>query len=102
MPRGSHVPQLDYPPVRMVQFSGESYSSGIEVHTCDKVPVRVYSVSKTNADCFKHRNAIGLDVALEALKNGMTSGKANADENWRHAQVNRVANLMRPYMEALL
>lgn len=102
MPRGSHLPQLDYPPLRMVQFARESYTSGIEVHTRDKVAVRVYSVPKTIADCFKHRNAIGLDVALEALKEGLASGKTATDELWRHAQINRVANLLRPYLEALL
>ena len=68
MPHGSHAPKLSYPPLKMVQFTGEAYSEGIEVHERDDVPLRVYSVAKTVADCFKHRHKIGLDVALEALR----------------------------------
>ena len=68
MPRGSHVPRLEYPPIRMVQFTGEAYTQGIETHERDGVKLHVYSVAKTVADCFKHRNKIGMDVALEALK----------------------------------
>src|SRR5438876_3852717 len=68
MPRGSHVPRIDYPPIRMVQFTGEAYSAGIEVVERDQVALRVYGVAKTVADCFKHRHKVGLDVALEALR----------------------------------
>ena len=101
MPRGSHAPRIDYPPLKMVQFSGEAYSEGIEIHVLDQVPLRVYAAAKTVADCFKHRNKIGLDVALEALKDARAQGKASADDLWRYATVCRVANVMRPYMEAL-
>lgn len=102
MPRGSHMPRLDYPPLRMVQFSSETYVNGIETHEQGKVPIRVYSAAKTIADCFKHRNTVGLDVALEALKDGLSSGKSTSDDIWHHAKINRVANVIRPYMEALL
>ena len=101
MPRGSHVPKIDYPPIKMVQFAGEAYYEGIEVLKRDQVKLRVYCVAKTVADCFKHRNKIGLDVALEALKDARAQGKASADDLWRYAKVCRVANVMRPYMEAL-
>lgn len=101
MPRGSHTPRIAYPPIKMVQFSGDAYAEGIETHDCDQVPLRVYSVAKTVADCFKHRNKIGLDVALEALKDARAQGKVGADELWRLAKVCRVANVMRPYLEAL-
>ena len=101
MPRGSHVPRIDYPPIKMVQFGGEAYGAGIETHVRDQVPLRVYAAAKTVADCFKHRNKIGLDVALEALKDARAQGKASADDLWRYAKVCRVANVMRPYMEAL-
>ena len=101
MPRGSHAPRIDYPPLKMVQFSGESYGEGIETHVRDQVSMRIYSAAKTVADCFKHRNKIGLDVALEALKDARAQGKASADDLWRYAKVCRVANVMRPYMEAL-
>jgi predicted transcriptional regulator of viral defense system len=101
MPRGSHAPRIDHPPIKMVQFTGEAYSEGIESHQRDQVALRVYSVAKTVADCFKHRNKIGLDVALEALKDARAQQKASADDLWRYAKVCRVANVMRPYLEAL-
>jgi predicted transcriptional regulator of viral defense system len=101
MPRGSHVPRLDYPPIKMVQFTGEAYTHGIETHVRDGVRLQVYSAAKTVADCFKHRNKIGMDVALEALKDARAQGRASFDELWRCAKVCRVANVMRPYMEAL-
>jgi predicted transcriptional regulator of viral defense system len=101
MPRGSHAPRIDYPPLRMVQYSGESYSQGIEVFERDQVPLRVYGVAKTVADCFKHRSAIGLDVALEALKEARSGQRASADDLWRFAKICRVANVMRPYLEAI-
>lgn len=100
MPQGSHTPTLDYPPVKMVQFSGEGYAQGVEIMAADQVPLRVYGVAKTVADCFKHRSKIGLDVALEALKEALASGKTNADELWRFAKLCSVANVMRPYLEA--
>jgi predicted transcriptional regulator of viral defense system len=101
MPRGSHAPKLDYPPLKMVQFSGEAYTEGVEVFERDKVPLRVYGVAKTVADCFKHRNKIGLDVALEALRDARSQKKVSADDLWRFAKICRVANVMRPYLEAI-
>ncbi|MES2262668.1 MAG: type IV toxin-antitoxin system AbiEi family antitoxin domain-containing protein [Pseudomonadota bacterium] len=101
MPRGSHTPKIDYPPLKMVQFGVESYAAGIETHDCGKVTLRVYSAAKTVVDCFKHRNTIGLDVALEALKDARAGGKASMDELWRLAKICRVANVMRPYLEAI-
>jgi predicted transcriptional regulator of viral defense system len=101
MPRGSHTPRIDHPPLRMIQFTGDAFDHGIETHEVAGGTLRVYSVAKTIADCFKHRNKIGLDVALEALKEVITQRKASFDDLWRSAKVCRVANLMRPYMEAL-
>ena len=101
MPRGSHTPKIDYPPVRMVQFAGAAYFEGVEVFERDQVKLRVYCVAKTVADCFKHRNKIGLDVALEALKDARAQGKASIDEIWRYAKICRVTNVMRPYLEAI-
>lgn len=101
MPRGSHTPRIDYPPVKMIQFSGEAYAQGIEVHERDQVTLRVYGIAKTIADCFKHRNKIGLDVALEALKDARSRKKVSADDLWRYAKICRVANVMRPYLEAV-
>jgi predicted transcriptional regulator of viral defense system len=101
MPRGSHAPKIDYPPVKMIQFTGDAYGAGIEVFERDQMPLRVYGVAKTVADCFKHRSKIGLDVALEALKDARAQNKASADELWHFAKICRVANVMRPYMEAI-
>lgn len=101
MPRGSHPPRIDYPPVKMVQFTGEAYSAGVEQVERDGVKLRVYGVAKTVADCFKHRNKIGLDVALEALKDARSRNKASVDDIWRYAKVCRVANVMRPYLESI-
>lgn len=101
MPRGSHPPRIDYPPVKMVQFTGEAYSAGVEEVERDGVRLRVYGVAKTVADCFKHRNKIGLDVALEALKDARSRNMASVDEIWRYAKVCRVANVMRPYLESI-
>ena len=101
MPRGSHVPKIDYPPIKMVQVAGDAYSEGIELVERDQVKFKVYSVAKTIADCFKHRNKIGLDVALEALKDARAQRKFSSDDLWRYAKVCRVANVMRPYLEAL-
>lgn len=101
MPRGSHTPRIDYPPIKMVQFAGDAYSTGIEEVERDRTTVRVYCVAKTVADCFKHRSKIGLDVALEALKETRKKGKASADDLWHYAKLCRVANVMRPYLEAI-
>ncbi len=101
MPRGSHSPRIDYPPIRMVQMAGRAHLSGVEEHLCNEVKVRIYSPAKTVVDCFKHRNKIGLDVALEALKDAWRTRKASADDLWRYAQDCRVATVLRPYMEAV-
>ena len=101
MPRGSHVPRIDSPPIKMVQMTGDVYTEGIETFERDVVTLRVYGIAKTVADCFKHRNKIGLDVALEALKGVRAKRKASADDLWRYAKVCRVANVMRPYLEVV-
>ena len=101
MPRGSHVPRIDYPPLKMVQMSHEVYVSGVEEHRRDGATLRVTSVAKTVADCFKHRNKIGLDVALEALKDARVRHKASINDLWRYAKICRVANVMRPYLESI-
>jgi predicted transcriptional regulator of viral defense system len=101
MPRGSHVPKIPYPPLKMVQYTGNAYTEGIETFKRDGVTLRVYVVAKTIADCFKHRNKIGLDVALEALKTARARQKVSSSDLWHYAKICRVANVMRPYLEAL-
>ena len=96
----AHPPRLDYPPLRTVRFSEAALAAGVETQQVDGAEVRVTSVAKTVADCFKFRNKIGLDVALEALREARRTRKASADELWRYARINRVTNVMRPYLEA--
>lgn len=99
--RKAWQPRVDYPPLQVVRFSGEALRSGIEIHILQGVQVRVYSPAKTVADCFKYRNKIGLDVAIEALKDCVERNLCTFDDLWRFAQICRVANVMRPYLEAL-
>ena len=94
-------PKVDNPRLHIVRFSGEALASGIEDHIVEKVHVRVYSPAKTVADCFKYRNKIGLDVAVEALRDCWRHRRATMDELWRYAKVCRVANVMRPYLESI-
>ena len=95
------APKLDYPPLRIVRFSGAALTEGIEEHSVDGVTVRITGVAKTVADCFKYRNKIGLDVALEALRNAWHGKRMTSDDIWCYAKVCRVANVMRPYLESL-
>ena len=101
MPRGSHVPRLDFPPIRMVQMTGAGYSDGIETFARNGIKLRVYCAAKTVADCFRHRNTIGLDVALDALKDVRSKRQASVDDLWRYAELRRVTHVMRPYLEAV-
>lgn len=94
-------PQQDYPPLRVMRFSGKAFEDGIETHILDGVHVRIYSVAKTVADCFKFRHKIGLDVALEALRETLRDRRATRTEIWQMAEVCRVANVIKPYMEAM-
>lgn len=98
---GKWRPVVDYPPLRIMRFSGAAFTEGVEEHLVEGVTVRVYSIAKTVADCFKYRNKIGLDVALEALRDVRDRRRATNDELWRYAQVCRVTNVMLPYLEAL-
>jgi predicted transcriptional regulator of viral defense system len=88
-------------PIRIVRFSTLSLSKGYEQRSIEGVPVKITNPAKTIADCFKYRNKIGLDVALEALRDGLRQRKCSRDEIWRYAKICRVTNIIRPYMEAL-
>jgi predicted transcriptional regulator of viral defense system len=99
--KGARKPVLTSPSLRIVRLSGPSLTQGIEHHQIEGVPVRVYSAAKTVADCFKFRNKIGLDVAIEALKDCLRQKKATVNEIYRYAKVCRVSNVIRPYMEVL-
>jgi predicted transcriptional regulator of viral defense system len=94
-------PRLRYPPLDVAHVSGEAFSFGIESHSISGIMVPIYSPAKTVADCFKFRNKVGLDVALEALRETRISRKATVDELMRAAEVCRVYKIMRPYVEAM-
>lgn len=96
----AHQPKTDLP-LKFVRFSGTALNEGVEVHQVEGVEVKIYCLSKTIADCFKFRHKIGLDVALEALRESRKSGRCTIDDLWRYAKVCRVSNVMRPYLEAL-
>ncbi|MCD8503944.1 MAG: AbiEi antitoxin N-terminal domain-containing protein [Burkholderiaceae bacterium] len=97
----ARAPKVDYPPLRIVRFSGDALTERVQEHPVDGVKVQVTSVVKTVADCFKYRNKIGLDVALEALREAWNAKRLTMDELWHYAQVCRVANVIRPYLETL-
>jgi predicted transcriptional regulator of viral defense system len=99
---GTEPPRLEHPPVQVSWFSGRVFSEGIEAHDIDGVKVQVYSPEKTLADCFKHRNKIGIDVAVEALKLYRKRKPIRANELVRYAKICRVEKIMRPYLEAIL
>ncbi len=100
--RGSEEPRIEWPPIRVFKFSGRAFSEGIDVHELDGIPVHMYCPAKTIADCFKFRNKIGLDVAIEALKSYQKTSNFSVRELMHFARVCRVENVMRPYVEALL
>jgi len=102
IPKSSWKPSIEYPPLNLTYVSGTAYSFGIEEHLENGVKIKVYSPAKTVADCFKFRNKIGLDVALEALKETWRDRKATADELVAAAKACRMYNIMRPYMEAIV
>lgn len=95
------VPRINQPKIRPVRMSGAAFTEGIELRLIDGVNVPVFNAAKTVADCFKYRNKIGLDVAIEALRDGWAQRKFSMDDIWNFATVNRVANVMRPYLESV-
>jgi len=100
--RKARFPKESRLPMRVVRFSGEALDAGIEDHRIEGVLVKVYNPAKTVADCFKYRNKIGLDVAIEALRDCRRKRKCTIDELWRYATICRVSNVMKPYLEAVV
>lgn len=95
------APRLEQPALRIVRMSESTLTEGVERVVVDGITVPVFCAAKTVADCFKYRNKIGLDVALEALHEGWRLKRFTMDELTRYATINRVANVMRPYLESL-
>lgn len=96
----AHKPSIESPALRVLRFSGRALAEGIDTHVIEGVQVRIYCPAKTVADCFKYRNKIGVDVAIEALRDALRTKKATVDEIYRFAKICRVAKVMRPYLEA--
>lgn len=101
LPHHTPTPKLDQPAIRAVHMSGVALTKGIDHIQVEGIAVPVYNAAKTVADCFKFRNKIGIDVALEALHDGWTQRKLTMDALWHYATINRVANVMRPYLESV-
>ena len=99
--RKARLPKSDSPKLRFVRYSGDALTACVDVRRIEQVPVRVYGVAKTVVDCFKYRNKIGLDVAMEALRESRRERSCTMDELWRYAKICRVANVMRPYLESV-
>lgn len=94
-------PRVDHPPLRIVRFSEGALRAGVEEHQIEGVQVKITSPAKTVADCFKYRNKIGIDVALEALQDCRQQRKCTVDDLWHYAKICRVANVIKPYLEAI-
>jgi len=99
--RKARAPKNGGQPLRLVRMSGKALTEGVEDHRIEGVAVKVYQPAKTVADCFKYRNKIGLDVALEALRDYRKKHRSGMDELWRLAKICRVERVMRPYLEAM-
>lgn len=96
-----HPPRMSYPRLRTLRFAAESLDAGVETREVDGTTIRITGVAKTVADCFKFRSKVGLDVAIEALREARRGKRATMDDLWRCARIDRVENVMRPYLEAL-
>jgi len=99
--RGARRPAVDAPPLRVHYFSGEAFTAGVEEREVEGVTLRVYNPAKTVADCFKFRYKIGVDLALEALRDTLKERKATVDEIWHYAEICRMSRVIYPYLEAL-
>jgi predicted transcriptional regulator of viral defense system len=102
LPESTRAPSITYPALHIVRLRGAAYSEGIDTIIDEGAVIRVYSIAKTITDCFKFRNKIGLDVALEGLKDAWRRRLVSIDELTRFARINRVERVMQPYLEALV
>jgi predicted transcriptional regulator of viral defense system len=101
LPSKAWAPKVKYPRLRIIRASGPALTAMVEGHRVEGVAVKIYSPAKTVADCFKHRSKVGLDVALEALRDAFRGRKTTMDELWAAARICRMENVMRPYLESL-
>jgi predicted transcriptional regulator of viral defense system len=97
----AHPPKVIETRLKIIRMSGKSLQEGVELHVLEGMPIRIFGIAKTIADCFKFRSKVGLDVALEALKECREQQRCSIQELWYFAKVCRVSSVMRPYLEAL-
>ena len=102
IPQNTKKPRIDYPPIEVIKPSGAVYTAGVQEHLLDGVLVRIYDKEKTIADCFKFRNKIGLDIAIESLKHYMHESGRDIEKLLQYARINRVEKVIRPYIEAMI
>jgi len=102
LPRGAEEPRLEHPPIKTFRFTGEAFTEGMETHELDSVCVQIYSPEKTLADCFKFRNTVGLDTAVEAVRFYRERKDIKVDDLMHYAAICRVKKTIRPYLEAIL
>ena len=101
LPRGTVSPRIAFPPTRTYRFSAKAFTEGVETHRMEKVEVRIFSPEKTIADCFKFRNRIGIDTAIEALRFYRERKRTRIDDIMKYAAMCRVANIIHPYLESI-
>ena len=99
--RTAWKPRIAYPPIRIVRFGGKALTMGIQEHTIEGVTVRIYDPAKTAVDCFRYRNKVGVDVAIEGLRECLKRRICHPDDIWRYAKASRTWTVMRPYLETL-
>ncbi|MFO0291729.1 MAG: type IV toxin-antitoxin system AbiEi family antitoxin domain-containing protein [Rhodospirillales bacterium] len=99
--RNAWKPTVQHPPLRVLRFGGKALTVGVEIHTIEGIAVPIYGVAKTVVDCFRYRNKIGLDVALEALRESLRKRRCAPNELWRLAHELRILSIMKPYLEAM-
>ena len=102
LPRNIQKPPIEYPPLEIYWLSEKSYTAGIEVYPIDGIPIKIYNREKTIADCFKFRKRIGLDIAIEALKDYVRQPEPQIDEILTFARINHVENIISPYIRTVI
>lgn len=95
-------PKIDYPRIWFVRFTGPALTEGVTRHRIDRIDVPITDPAKTVVDCFRYRTKVGLDVAMEGLREGLRRRRYTPDELWRYARTARVWSVMHPYVEAMV
>lgn len=100
--RTAWKPAISYPPLRFVRFSGWAMTVGVEQYQIQSSPVSITNPARTIVDCFRYRNKIGIDIAMEGLREGIRQHKSTPDQLWQYAEKARVWTIMRPYVETVV